>query len=220
MSAENAPVDPAVFGAVQLIYLARPRFGHGLHDPVPRRTGLPQGEVEAVEVPDVLPEPDPYSYRAGQAEGFAPAEGPDELVEQIRARLQGALHVREHLLAVARSYIRQHGPDIDQAPLVKALESVAREFRNAGEVAGYGVDRMVEHVAKQEKAATWTPFGRSAPKGTLPPYFGEEAANLFREVNRQRHFLRDWLQRNCLYAIARHEIASRRAAAFVAAGLA
>ena len=27
MAAEKAPVDPAVFGAVQLIYLARPTFG-------------------------------------------------------------------------------------------------------------------------------------------------------------------------------------------------
>jgi hypothetical protein len=87
-------------------------------------------------------------------------------------------------------------------------------------VTGYGVDRLVDHVIKQEKGATWSPFGRPAPKAILPPYFGEEAANLFREVNRQRHFLRDWLQRNCLYAIARHEIASRRAAAFAAAGLA
>jgi hypothetical protein len=87
-------------------------------------------------------------------------------------------------------------------------------------VTDYGVDRMVEHVVKQEKAATWSPFGRPAPKAILPPYFGEEAANLFREVNRQRHFLRDWLRRNYLYAIARHEIAARRAAAFAAAGLA
>jgi hypothetical protein len=68
---------------------------------------------------------------------------------------------------------------------------------------------------------TYVPFGRNAQlRAILPPYFGEEAPNLFREVNRQRHFLRDWLQRNCLYAIARHEIASRRAAAFAAAGLA
>jgi hypothetical protein len=218
MSAENAPVDPAVFGAVQLIYLARPGFGHGLHDPVPRRTGMLQGEVEAVEVPEFLPEPD--SSDARRAEGFEPAEGLEELVGQIRARLQGALHVREHLMAAARSYIRQHGPEIDQAALIAALEGVAREFRTPSEIAGYGVDRMVEHVVKQERAATWMPFNRPPPPARLPPYFGEEAANLFREVNRQRHFLRDWLQRNFLYAIARHEIAARRAAAFAEAGLA
>jgi hypothetical protein len=218
MGAENAPVDPAVFNAIQLIYLARPKLGHGLHAPVPRRTGMLQGEVEAVEVPEFLPEPD--SYDARQGEGFAPAEGLEELVEQIRARLQGALHVREHLLAAARSYIRQHGPEIDQAALVAALEGVAREFRNPGEVADYGVVRMVEHVVKQERAVTWMPFNRPPPSARLPPYFGEEAANLFREVNRQRYFLRDWLQRNCLYAVARHEIAARRAVAFAAAGLA
>jgi hypothetical protein len=100
------------------------------------------------------------------------------------------------------------------------LESVALEHRSRVEVAGYGVDRLVDHVVRQERAATWVLFGRAAPSGILPPYFGEEAPNLFREANRQRHFLRDWLQRNCLYAIARHEIASRRAAAFAAAGLA
>jgi hypothetical protein len=57
MLAERAPVDPAVFGAVQLIYVARPSFGPGLHDPVPRRTGVRRGEVEAVAVPEVLPDP-------------------------------------------------------------------------------------------------------------------------------------------------------------------
>jgi hypothetical protein len=64
------------------------------------------------------------------------------------------------------------------------------------------------------------PFGRPSPNGILPPYFGDEAPNLFREANRQRHFLRGWLRRNYLRAVARHEIASRRAAAFAAAGLA
>ena len=58
MAVEKAPVDPAVFGAVQLIYLARPGFGHGLHDPVPRRCGLWRGETDTVEVPELLPEPD------------------------------------------------------------------------------------------------------------------------------------------------------------------
>ncbi len=59
MAAEGAPVDPAVFGAVQLIYLARPGFGPGLHDPVPRRCGVWHGEESAVAVPVLLPEPPP-----------------------------------------------------------------------------------------------------------------------------------------------------------------
>jgi hypothetical protein len=219
MAAEMAPVDPAVFGAVQLIYLARPRFAGGLHDPVPRRSGIWQGETDTVAVPELLPEPDARAYES-EAAAFGLAERLGEFCDALRARLAGELHVREHLLQAARAYVRQHGPNIEQTTLVAALEAVACEHRSRAEVSGYGVDRLVDHVVTQEKVATWTPFGRSAPKGTLPPYFGEEAANLFREVNRQRHFLRDWLQRNCLYAIARHEIASRRAAAFVAAGLA
>ena len=63
MAAEKAPVDPAVFGAVQLIYLARPSFGHGLHDPVPRRSGIWQGEADTVAVPELLPEPDAATLR-------------------------------------------------------------------------------------------------------------------------------------------------------------
>jgi hypothetical protein len=219
MAAERTPVDPAVFGAVQLIYLARPTFGPGLHDPVPRRSGLWQGQVEAVEVPVLLPEPAPHSCETGGAE-FAPAEGLEELVEQLRARLADELHVREHLLQAARAYVRRHGANIDQAALVTALETVACEHRTSTEVAGYGLDRLVDYIVRQERSATWMPFGRPAPKGIPSPDFGEEAPNRFREVNRQRHFLRDWLHRNYLYAVARHEIASRRADAFAAAGLA
>jgi hypothetical protein len=220
MAAERAPVDPAVFSAVQLIYVTRPSFGPGLHDPVPRRSGLWQGEDDTVTIPDVLPEPSPENYTS-EAAAFGPAEGLDELCDALRERLAGELHVREHLLQAARAYVRQHGPEIGQAALVEALETVALEHRSQAEVAGYGVDRLVDHVVRRERAATYAPFGRNAQlRAILPPYFGQEAPNRFREVNRQRHFLRDWLQRNCLYAIARREIASRRAAAFAAAGLA
>jgi hypothetical protein len=219
MAAENTPVDPAVFNAIQLIYLARPGFGPGLHDPVPRRSGMWQGETNTVTVPELLPEPNARAYESDAA-AFGPAEGLEELCDAVRERLKSVPHVREHLLQAARAYVRQHGPNIDQTTLVAALEAVACEHRSRAEVTGYGLDRLVDHVVKQEKAATWSPFGQPAPKAILPPYFGEEAANLFREVNRQRHFLRDWLRRNCLYAIARHEIAARRAAAFAEAGLA
>jgi hypothetical protein len=219
MAAEKAPVDPAVFGAVQLIYLARPGFGHGLHDPVPRRSGIWTGETDTVEVPELLPEPTAAEYQ-GEAAAFGPAEGLDDLCDVLRARLAGELHVREHLMQAVRAYVRQHGPNIDQAALVAALESVALEYRSRVEVVGYGMDRLVDHVVRRESAATWMPFGRPSPNGILPPYFGDEAPNLFREANRQRHFLRGWLRRNYLRAVARHEIASRRAAAFAAAGLA
>jgi hypothetical protein len=219
MAAEKAPVDPAVFGAVQLIYLARPTFGPGLHDPVPRRSGIRQGEADTVTVPELLPAPDDVTYESSAAT-FEPAEGLDELCAALRARLAGELHVREHLLQAARAYARQRGPSIDQAALVAALEAVAREHRSRAEVAGYGADRLVDHVVRQERATTSMPFGRPSPNGILPPYFGDEAPNLFREANRQRLFLKNWLRRNHLYAVARHEIASRRAAALAAAELA
>jgi hypothetical protein len=123
-------------------------------------------------------------------------------------------------LSAARAYVRQHGPDIDQAALVEALEAVACEHRSRAEVAGYDIDCLVDYVVSKERAATWMPFGRPAPQAILPPYFGDEAPNPFREVNRQRFFQRDWLRRHHLYAIARHAIAVRREAAFAEAGLA
>jgi hypothetical protein len=219
MAAEQAPVDPAVFGAVQLIYIARPGFGDGLHDPVPRRSGIWQGEVDTVAVPPLLPEPDSARYESGGA-AFGPAEGLEELCAMLRERLKGEPHVREHLMQAARAYLRQHGPNVEQAPLVAALEGVAREFRSHGEVAGYGVDRMVEHVARQERAASFSPFGRPPRPARLPPYFGTEGAKQFRVLNDQRRFLRSWVSRQHFYAIARREIAELRAAAFAAEGLA
>jgi hypothetical protein len=219
MAAEKAPVDPAVFNAIQLIYVARPSFGPGLHDPVPRRSGIWQGEADTVEVPALLPEPEPHGYATGAA-GFAPAEGLDDLCDALRARLEGELHVREHLMQAARAYVRQRAPNVEQTPLVAALEGVALEFRTQGEVAGYGVDRLVDHVVRQGRAAIWIPFGRPPRPARLTPYFGPEGANRFAVLNDQRRFLRSWISRQHGYALARREIATRRAAAFAAEGLA
>ena len=219
MAAEKAPVDPAVFNAIQLIYVARPSFGPGLHDPVPRRSGIWRGEADTVEVPALLPEPEPHGY-ATSAAGFAPAEGLDELCDALRARLEGEMHVREHLLQAARAYVRQQGPNVEQTRLVAALESVALEYRTQSEVAGYGVDRLVDHVVRQERATTWIPFGRPPRLARLAPYFGAEGTNRFAVLNDQRRFLRSWISRQHVYALARREIAARRAAAFAAEGLA
>jgi hypothetical protein len=219
MAAENAPVDPAVFGAVQLIYLARPSFGPGLHDPVARRSGVWQGEADTVAVPELLPEPNAATYGSAAAD-FGPAEGLDELCDALRARLAGELHVREHLLQAARAYVRQHGPNIDQPALVAALEAVACEHRSRAEVAGYGVDRLVDHVVSKERAATWMPFGRPPRHARLAPYFGEEGPSLLAELRKQKNCLRGWISRQHVYALARRELAALRAAAFAAEGLA
>ena len=218
MAAEKGPVDPAVFNAIQLIYLARPKLGHGLHDPVPRRSGIWQGEADSVTVPELLPEPEAATYESGAA-AFGPAEGLEELCDALRARLADEVNVREHLMQAARAYVRQHGPEIDQPALVAALEPVASEHRSRAEVAGYGVDRLVDHVVRQERAATWIPFGRPPRPARLKPYFGLEGANRFGVLNDQRRFLRSWISRQHVYALARREIAERRAAAFAAEGL-
>jgi hypothetical protein len=218
MAAEKAPVDPAVFGAVQLIYLARPGFGHGLHDPVPRRSGIWRGEADTVTLPKLLPEPDATTYE-GTAADFGLVEGLDELRAALRARFAGEPHVREHLLQAARAYVRQHGPNIDQAALVAALESVACEHRTRAEVAAYGIDALVDYVVSKEHAATWMLFGRPPRHARLAPCFGEEGASLLAELRKQKNFLRGWISRQHLYTLARREIAALRAAAFAAEGL-
>jgi hypothetical protein len=219
MAAEKAPVDPAVFNAIQLIYVARPSFGPGQHDPVPHRSGIWHGEADAVEVPALLPKPEPHRY-ATSAAAFAPAEGLDDLCDALRARLEGELHVREHLMQAARAYVRQQGLNVEQRFLVAALEGVALEYRTQGEVAAYGVDRMVDHVVMQERAATWIPFGRPPRHARLTPCFGDEGASLLAEFRKQKNFLRGWISRQHVYTLARREIAALRAAAFAAEGLA
>ncbi len=218
MAAEKAPVDPAVFGAVHLIYVARPTFGHGLHDPVPRRSGLLTGQVDTIAVPRVLLKPVPEKpFNA--AATFGPIEGLDDLCSTLRERLAGKPHVREHLLQAAGAFVRQHGSDIDHTALVDALEGIAHEHRSRVEVTGYGIDRLVDFVVERARSTDWKPRGRMAQDAVLPPWFGDEAENRFREVNRQRQHLQNWLRRNCTFAMARREIAARREAAFAAAGL-
>jgi hypothetical protein len=87
-------------------------------------------------------------------------------------------------------------------------------------VAGYGVDRLVDHVVRQERAATWMPFGRPPRHARLAPCFGGEGASLLGELRNQKNFLRGWISRQHVYTLARREIATLRAAAFAEAGLA
>jgi hypothetical protein len=105
-----------------------------LHDPVPRRSGIWQGETSMVAVPTVLPDPPPRDETETAA--FGQVEGLEELRQELRERLEGEIHVREHLLQATRAHVRQNGPNIDRAALVAALEGVALEQRSRAEVAG------------------------------------------------------------------------------------
>jgi hypothetical protein len=54
----SAPVDPAVFGAAQIIYTAAPTFLAGAFDPLPvRLVGVPGDDVVIVPPPDLLKPP-------------------------------------------------------------------------------------------------------------------------------------------------------------------
>jgi hypothetical protein len=190
-----------------------------LHDPVPRRCGIWTGESDTVQVPELLPAP-PSTGDQAEAASFGPCGGLGDLRDALRARLAGEAHVREHLLQAARAYVREHGAEVDQPALVGVLEAVAKEHRGSAEVAGYGIERLVDHVVRQKRAAAWTAFGRPPHPARLTPYFGPEGANRFAVLNDQRRFLRSWISRQHVYALARREIAERRAAAFAAEGLA
>ena len=142
-------------------------------------------------------------------------------MQRVALRLAGEPHVRQHLLQAAAAYVRQHGPSIDQAALVEALERVALEYRTPAEVAAYGVGSLVAYVVQQERAATWMPFSRPPHPARLKPYFGTGRRQpASRVLNDQRRFIRSWISRQHVYALARREIANRRAAAFAAEGLA
>lgn len=72
-----------------------------------------------------------------------------------------------------------------------------------------------EYLADAGEESTSAP----TPVPMLPPYFGEEASSRDWEIARQRRAIRQWFERNALFAFARREIAARRAAAFEAEGL-
>jgi hypothetical protein len=98
--------------------------------------------------------------------------------------------------------------------------TVAGEYRSRAEIAAYGVASMVDYVVSKERAATWMPFGQPPRQARLAPCFGEEGASLLDELRKQKNFLRGWISRQHVYSLARREIATLRAAAFAAEGLA
>lgn len=57
-------------------------------------------------------------------------------------------------------------------------------------------------------------------RAILPPYWGLEGPGRDLVIARQRRAIRQWIERNALFAAARREIVSRRNAAFAAEGLA
>jgi hypothetical protein len=50
-------VDGSIYAANQPIYFATPLFDDGVADPVPRRSGIRQGQRRLVSPPDLIPEP-------------------------------------------------------------------------------------------------------------------------------------------------------------------
>jgi hypothetical protein len=147
LRAVGAPVDPSTLNAIQLTYIVPPRFSGGLHDPVPRRSGVWRGLTDVVEVPDELPELEHLASH-GDVEGFGSIDGLDELIAGLRERLRGEAHVREHISAAIRTYVRD-ASSVDAVALAAALASLAEEFRTATEAAGYNLASLVDwHLAR------------------------------------------------------------------------
>ena len=191
MAAEQAPVDPAVFGAVQLIYIARPGFGawpaRSRAAPIGhlagrgryRRGARAAARAGAAQLRDAAPA------------AFAPAEGLEELCELLRARLAGELHVREHLMQAARGLLRQHGANIDQAPLVAALEGVAQRVPQPRR--GRGLWRRPPGRLRRQAGARRDLDAvrpAAAPRAAASPISATEGASLFAEFDDSGDFLR------------------------------
>ena len=158
-----APVDPSTLNAIQLIYLAPPLFSGGLHDPVPRRSGIWRGYGDVVAVPEALPEPEPVGS-GGHGGHFDRVDNLDEMIVALRTQLAGEAHIREHLAAAIQSYVRGADAAIDASALVSALTALGEEFRTPSEVAGYNLSSLVDwHLARAP---------RKPPES--PPHFGAD----------------------------------------------
>ena len=76
----------------------------------------------------------------------------------MREQLAGEAHVREHLAAAIRSYVRSADAAIDATALVSALTALGEEFRTPSEVAGYNLGSLVDwHLARAPQQAIRTP---------------------------------------------------------------
>ncbi|MGU3360343.1 hypothetical protein ACLBWX_08425 [Methylobacterium sp. M6A4_1b] len=191
-----SPVDPAVYNVVQVNYIGRPIFEDAMVDPVPRRSGLLVGTREVVSVPlPILPR---WSGTAGHApRAKAPGSGASDVTAEVvtdpyRGESSGFDHHVESIgdgpggqgfyapmTAAVASWIGQHGPDADVAPMIEAIAAAARSAVRIAQVhtAEYveekikGLPALVEWVRAEErrKASVLSAVGQRCDPGRSLP---------------------------------------------------
>ena len=176
-----APVDPALFNAVQVIYTAAPTFVR-MTDPCPRRVGFRRGHSDAVEVPEITR---PERQAAGAATGdFEPGLG----YAGYRA-LIGRPNYNTPLKGCVGAFFRKHGGSADAEPLRVDLEAAIRENRDGRDPAyietrvrdlGGLIENIRQRQAKDEQERgekaeeAETPISPSFP---MPTATAQEAAD-------------------------------------------
>ena len=105
---KQARIDKALFNPVQPHYTAAPIFGHGLRDPLPRRSGFREGEVDEVTLPKSETDPPPpqpnHSHNGYTARGFE-----SHLAKMGDGQDLGGFH--DPIIRAIASYIGLHGAD-------------------------------------------------------------------------------------------------------------
>jgi hypothetical protein len=126
-------IDPAVFNAIQLNYLATPEF-FGMTDPVPVRFGVRQGHSDAVSVPNIdTIRAEGAERRAASGGGAAASAEPiGDYSLDFQARLsmigdhEGGYGLHRGALFAAKGYFREHGSGADRGQLRAILEAAIR----------------------------------------------------------------------------------------------
>lgn len=210
-------LDTASLRVHQLVYIAAPQMPPGERDPIWRRYGWVDGLHDTVAVPDhVLNYQEPTKRKRetrsladvaiGHGAGLQPSKrlkrGLEELAERFRKDQEAgdAPEVRARLWAPIYDYLQEVGPErTDPVALADHIGAfvVAAGLRDAGEVEGYGIDRMVE------SAIAAMPAKPPEPTAALPEYYDRPSAHREVTLTRQRRTIDDFAEtaerrRRCL----------------------
>lgn len=163
-------VDPALFNAAQPHYTAAPLFKGGVHDPLPRRSGLRVGEVDAVAlsipalpVLSVVESPPPETDPASEGRG-------------IEARLEaigGPTGFHGPIKSTIGAWFAAAGSEADgealKARVRERLAEVAPQHpTRAGDLARYASDRFLDDLIAWTRARQFT--AEAGPQA-CPPSF-------------------------------------------------
>ena len=203
-----SPVDPAVYNVVQPNYIGRPIFEAGMEDPVLRRSGLLVGTREVVSIAlPILPRWSGAAERAPRAK--APSHSASGVVAEVvtdpyRGDGSGFDHHVESIgdgpgglgfyapmTSAVASWIGQHGPEADAAPMIATIAAAARSAVRTSQVhtTDYveekiaGLPDLVEWVRAEErrKASVMSAVGQLCDPGrSLPTMSVAEATEALR----------------------------------------